>query len=310
MTDCCDSMASDGSSPHTSPAPSPPEKPKGISRKKKSASQTEVLERAYAVEKYPSEATRQKLVRDLDLSDKQLQIWFTHRRYKDRRDGIDDEKLTFYAKNKTQDHMLNQECSSKKEEAQRVVEEESEPDGYLAQVLAEERDDDELIAENEYTNGMDVASNGGYRDSEKIMPGPKRRGGPRIPKDPNRPPRRPGPKPKFNAMAAAERAAIMAVESQLCGPLREDGPPLGFEFDPLPPRAFTELPMTEVPHTAGGSRDGGSENYSERTALQSKWSKELELAENKKRKIGWLPISGSQAQHLSVHKPSRGENGY
>ncbi|XP_024396791.1 homeobox-DDT domain protein RLT1 isoform X1 [Physcomitrium patens] len=303
-------MASDGSSPHTSPAPSPPEKPKGISRKKKSASQTEVLERAYAVEKYPSEATRQKLVRDLDLSDKQLQIWFTHRRYKDRRDGIDDEKLTFYAKNKTQDHMLNQECSSKKEEAQRVVEEESEPDGYLAQVLAEERDDDELIAENEYTNGMDVASNGGYRDSEKIMPGPKRRGGPRIPKDPNRPPRRPGPKPKFNAMAAAERAAIMAVESQLCGPLREDGPPLGFEFDPLPPRAFTELPMTEVPHTAGGSRDGGSENYSERTALQSKWSKELELAENKKRKIGWLPISGSQAQHLSVHKPSRGENGY
>lgn len=48
VTDCCDSMASDGSSPHTSPAPSPPEKPKGISRKKKSASQTEVLERAYA----------------------------------------------------------------------------------------------------------------------------------------------------------------------------------------------------------------------------------------------------------------------
>jgi hypothetical protein len=36
-------MASD-----TSPAPSPPERPKSISRKKKSASQTEVLERAYA----------------------------------------------------------------------------------------------------------------------------------------------------------------------------------------------------------------------------------------------------------------------
>ncbi|XP_024384482.1 homeobox-DDT domain protein RLT1 [Physcomitrium patens] len=305
-------MASDGSSPHTSPAPSPPEKPKGISRKKKSASQTEVLERAYAVEKYPSEATRKLLGRELDLSDKQLQIWFTHRRYKDRRDGIDDEKLTFYAKNKTQDHMSTQECrSSKKEEIdQHMIEEDSEPDGYPARVLAEERDDDELIAEHEHTNGMDAANNGGYGELEKVKPGPKRRGGPRVPKDPNRPPRRPGPKPKFNAMAAAERQAIIAVESQLCGPLREDGPPLGFEFDPLPPRAFTELPITEVPHNAGVSRDGGSESYSERTALQNKWTKEVEITDNKKRKIGGLQTSGSQAQYSSVHKPSRGENGY
>jgi len=41
-------MASDDTSTRTSPAPLPPEKPMGISRKKKSASQTEVLERAYA----------------------------------------------------------------------------------------------------------------------------------------------------------------------------------------------------------------------------------------------------------------------
>lgn len=41
-------MASDDTSPRTSPVPSPPEKPKGAPRKKKSASQTEVLERAYA----------------------------------------------------------------------------------------------------------------------------------------------------------------------------------------------------------------------------------------------------------------------
>ena len=39
--------------------------------------------------------------------------------------------------------------------------------------------------------------------------------------------------------AEAERAAIMAVEAQLGEPLREDGPPLGLEFDPLPPGAFS-----------------------------------------------------------------------
>lgn len=202
------------------------------------------------MEKYPSEATRTLLGKELDLSDKQLQIWFTHRRFKDRRDGIHDEKLTFYSKNKT-DHSqkpTEEGRSSKKHEiVSNTVEDDddSEPDGYPARVLAEERDDVELIAEHKHTNGMDAPSNGGYGELERTKPGPKRKSGPRLPKDPNRPPQRPGPKPKFNAMAAAERAAITAVESQLCGPLRDDGPPLGFEFDPLPPRAFTELPITE-----------------------------------------------------------------
>lgn len=283
-------MASDDTSPRTSPAPSPPEKPKGISRKKKSASQTEVLERAYAVEKYPSESTRTLLGKELDLSDKQLQIWFTHRRYKDRRDGIDDEKLSFYTKNKTEalvptSLVPNEECrSSKKVEIVQTTTEgddNSEPDGYPARVLAEERDDEELIAEHEHLFGMDICRNGGYGDVEKIKPVPHRKSASRLPKDPDRPLQRPGPKPKFNAMAAAERAAVTAVESQLCGPLRADGPPLGFEFDPLPPHAFEDLAMTEVPHTAGVYREDGSENYSERTALQSQCNMDHELTEKR-----------------------------
>jgi len=204
------------------------------------------------------------LGKELDLSDKQLQIWFTHRRYKDRRDGIDDEKLSFYAKNKTEtlvttSHVSTDECRSSKkaENFQTTVEgnDDSELDGYPARVLAEERDDEELIAEHEHTNGMDIPSNGGYVGAEQIKPVPNKKSAPRLPKDPDRPPRRPGPKPKFNTLAAAERAAaeraaaeraaVTAVESQLCGPVRADGPPLGFEFDPLPPRAFQELPTTE-----------------------------------------------------------------
>ena len=42
-------------------------------------------------------------------------------------------------------------------------------------------------------------------------------------------------------MAKAEAAAIAAVEAQLGEPLREDGPPLGVEFDPLPPGAFSTI---------------------------------------------------------------------
>ncbi|KAJ7521596.1 hypothetical protein O6H91_19G060800 [Diphasiastrum complanatum] len=44
--------------------------------------------------------------------------------------------------------------------------------------------------------------------------------------------------PKLDPRVVAELAAIAAVEGQLGEPLREDGPVLGVEFDPLPPGAF------------------------------------------------------------------------
>jgi hypothetical protein len=195
-------------------------------------------------DKYPSEASRIVLSRELGLSEKQLQIWFTHRRYKDRRDGIEDDKLTFYAKRSKVDIANDEPWSGKKGEIDlnsREDDDDSE-DGYPARVLAEERDDEALILEHMNGGAVEV-HNGGHQEPVKNKPGPKRKPGPkgpRVPRDPSKPPRKPGPKPKINAQAAAERAAILAVESQLCGPLQEDRPPLGFEFDPLPPGAFQE----------------------------------------------------------------------
>ncbi|XP_058730418.1 homeobox-DDT domain protein RLT2-like isoform X2 [Vicia villosa] len=56
-----------------------------VKRKMKSASQLEILEKAYAAEAYPSEAFRAELSVKLGLSDRQLQMWFCHRRQKDRK---------------------------------------------------------------------------------------------------------------------------------------------------------------------------------------------------------------------------------
>ncbi|KAG4116015.1 hypothetical protein ERO13_D12G143800v2 [Gossypium hirsutum] len=56
-----------------------------VKRKMKTASQLEVLEKTYATEMYPSEATRAELSVQLGLSDRQLQMWFCHRRLKDRK---------------------------------------------------------------------------------------------------------------------------------------------------------------------------------------------------------------------------------
>ncbi|CAN8291009.1 unnamed protein product [Cochlearia groenlandica] len=56
-------------------------------RKMKSPFQLETLERVYAEETYPSEAIRIELSEKLDLTDRQLQMWFCHRRLKDKKDG-------------------------------------------------------------------------------------------------------------------------------------------------------------------------------------------------------------------------------
>jgi len=48
--------------------------------------------------------------------------------------------------------------------------------------------------------------------------------------------------------------------------------------------------MVAAPFNAELSREGGSENYNERTVWQSKWTMEHELVE-KKRKAGFLRAS-------------------
>ncbi|XP_061355040.1 homeobox-DDT domain protein RLT2-like isoform X2 [Gastrolobium bilobum] len=63
----------------------PPEGENKTKRKMKTASQLEVLEKTYAEEAYPSEALRAELSVKLGLSDRQLQMWFCHRRLKDRK---------------------------------------------------------------------------------------------------------------------------------------------------------------------------------------------------------------------------------
>uniref|UniRef100_A0A161ZWH5 Homeobox domain-containing protein n=1 Tax=Daucus carota subsp. sativus TaxID=79200 RepID=A0A161ZWH5_DAUCS len=56
-----------------------------VKRKMKTAAQLELLENTYALEQYPSEALRADLSVKLGLSDRQLQMWFCHRRLKDRK---------------------------------------------------------------------------------------------------------------------------------------------------------------------------------------------------------------------------------
>ncbi|XP_058202089.1 homeobox-DDT domain protein RLT1 isoform X2 [Rhododendron vialii] len=55
-------------------------------RQMKTPYQLEILEKTYALETYPSEEIRVDLSEKLGLTDRQLQMWFCHRRLKDRKD--------------------------------------------------------------------------------------------------------------------------------------------------------------------------------------------------------------------------------
>ncbi|KAL3519817.1 hypothetical protein ACH5RR_017966 [Cinchona calisaya] len=66
---------------------SPPEGQKKPKRQMKTPFQLEILEKTYANETYPSEETRAGLTEKLGLTDRQLQMWFCHRRLKNKKEA-------------------------------------------------------------------------------------------------------------------------------------------------------------------------------------------------------------------------------
>lgn len=140
-----------------------------------------------SVETYPTEAMRAELSQKLGLSDRQLQMWFCHRRLKNKKD------LPPKKPRKTAIPL---------------------PDSPT----------DELRMGPEVGNGYGSGSGSGsspFARSEQRNVGP--RGIPGYYESPQ---------------SILELRAVACVEAQLGEPLREDGPVLGIEFDPLPPDAF------------------------------------------------------------------------
>lgn len=147
----------------------------------------------FSAEPYPSEAIRADLSVKLNLSDRQLQMWFCHRRLKDR-------KATTPSKRQ------------RKESTPTAVESSKPP------VNA-----GDLLAGNEQNNN----SFGHELDSRRTARGGggSATGGVTVVR-------------RFSEPSPVEVRAIGYVEAQLGERLRDNGPILGMEFDPLPPGAF------------------------------------------------------------------------
>lgn len=121
----------------------------------------------------------------LNLSDRQLQMWFCHRRLKDRKSTTPSKR-------------------QRKELVTPTAVESSKPAVNAG----------DLVAGNELDSRRAARGGGGSGS-----------GGVTVVR-------------RFNEPSSAEVRAIGYVEAQLGERLRENGPILGMEFDPLPPGAF------------------------------------------------------------------------
>ncbi|XP_009406256.2 homeobox-DDT domain protein RLT2 [Musa acuminata AAA Group] len=193
--------------------PTPESGDKPPKRKMKTPYQLEILEKAYAVDTHPSETLRAEMSVKTGLSDRQLQMWFCHRRLKDRklpptrRQRRDEESLPLTPPPPVlppQNDMPSSESGGvglssspygSSVESRRAV-------SRAAAVVSRTAADMSAVGRQYY--------------------------------DPVLPP----PPTHLNRLTMAELRILASVEAQLGEPLRQDGPGLGVEFDPLPPGAF------------------------------------------------------------------------
>ncbi|XP_058107783.1 homeobox-DDT domain protein RLT2 isoform X2 [Magnolia sinica] len=236
-----------------------PEKSK--KRRLKTPSQVEALEKFYNEHKYPSESMRAQVALEIGLSEKQISGWFCHRRLKDKKllkeesyvngkQDISNGVMPDHGSGLRQDscgstkpgeyrHLDTREVESRRFYTQ----------DYPAAVLAHESRSQHINggdydAADDTSSGSSAASQGrllplrySSRDNSSTLMNAE------------------GVKGRGYMMASRylylqdeiENPAISAVKRQLGRHYREDGPPVGVEFQPLPPGAF-DSPIGDSVH--------------------------------------------------------------
>uniref|UniRef100_A0A7N0UG67 Uncharacterized protein n=1 Tax=Kalanchoe fedtschenkoi TaxID=63787 RepID=A0A7N0UG67_KALFE len=185
-------------------------------RQMKTPFQLETLERAYAEDMYPSEAVRLELSEKLKLTDRQLQMWFCHRRLKDKKGA----PPSTPAKKATKKPVAEPPPASP-EELMDVG------DQFSEQGSGSGPDSDSDME----------SSPASYRETRNLS----------SLQYVNSPWGHESPQTIF------ERRIVAAIEQQLGESLREDGPILGIEFESPPPDAFTSPPEARSGHRRYGS---------------------------------------------------------
>ncbi|KAK6164067.1 hypothetical protein DH2020_000931 [Rehmannia glutinosa] len=163
-----------------------------------------------ALEKFYNELMKIQLAESIGLTEKQVSGWFCHRRLKDKRLMNGDnhvigrqDRSSGVIQDRGSGHRQDS-CGSTKLEDDRNIDSREVESGRLMAELTYERSGPYLGTHNRMDDASSEARPSGY----------------------------------LKVKGQVENSAITAVKRQLGKHYREDGPPLGVEFDPLPPGAF------------------------------------------------------------------------
>ncbi|WOL14533.1 hypothetical protein Cni_G23313 [Canna indica] len=218
--------ADEGGQEKTPPEGSKKAQPEGgdkpSKRKMKTPYQLQILENTYAVDAYPSEALRAELSVKTGLSDRQLQMWFCHRRLKDRKLPPSTRK-----RQRREESLPPTQTPPMPPPPNDMVSSESGDVGLSSSPYGSSGESRRLVSRATAAVpriGMEISAVG-RRYYEPMLPPPPTH---------------------LTHPSLMELRVLASVETQLGESLRQDGPVLGVEFDPLPPGAFgapIEMPV-------------------------------------------------------------------
>ncbi|KAJ8751231.1 hypothetical protein K2173_016412 [Erythroxylum novogranatense] len=239
---------------------------KNIKRKLKTPAQVIALENFYNEHKYPTEEMKSKLAQHIGLTEKQISSWFCHRRLKDNKSLRDETHANGRLDRSSgiiQDRgsgLRQDSCGSTKQGDYRNIEaREAESERLYGHDISAADVTHDYTSRYRVSSGHmdDTSSESGSSLQDKIFPQNAnhfdmeglryltQNGAimPLIPKGAASL----GHKPSgyLKVKGEIENAAITAVKRQLGRNYREDGPPLGVEFQELPPDAFV-LPSRDT----------------------------------------------------------------
>ncbi|CAA0822980.1 Homeodomain-like superfamily protein [Striga hermonthica] len=219
----------------------------------KTRAQVEALEKFYNEHKYPTEAMKQQVAESIGLTEKQVSGWFCHRRLKDKK-VINEEKHATGVRQDRSSGVIQDRGSGLRQDSCGSTKQGDDLNLDMREVESERLTAKEFSnADLTYEHGSHHAGN--YNRVDRLSSGSSssmsnhqdrvpldavtsRYQVPKFHTGAEHEKARPGPAGYLKVKGRAENGAITAVKRQLGKHYREDGPPLGVEFDPLPPGAF------------------------------------------------------------------------
>ncbi|KAK4441416.1 hypothetical protein Salat_0476500 [Sesamum alatum] len=232
----------------------------------KTRAQVQALEKFYNEHKYPTESMKIQLAESIGLTEKQVSGWFCHRRLKDKKlmngencaTGRQD-RSSGVVQDRGSGHRQDS-CGSTKQGDDRNFDTREVESGRLTPK-------DFSAADLTYEHGSHYAGNynrvndassgsssslrniSNHQNGDAFDAASSKYLIPKFPADVKGGKARSGPSGYLKVKGQVENAAITAVKRQLGKHYREDGPPLGVEFDALPPGAFESSMQDQVQET-------------------------------------------------------------